>query len=155
MSTFPAAQDQIYISGVSKWAGILSRILRIFFLANQGHVMCNLSKVIYIYIDWFIVFNATFSNISAISFMATSFSGWSIRWEPPTMVHSLINVYASLSPIQRGFVPGFVNYKKGCTRLAATSDKVYQLLAHGRLRNLVCGFLYYWIIACNTWSMMS
>jgi hypothetical protein len=29
-------------------------------------------------------------------------------------------------------VPGFVNYKKGCTRLAVTSDKVYQLLAHGR-----------------------
>ena len=30
-----------------------------------------------------------------------------------------------------GFAPGFVNYKKGCTRLAAASDKVYQLLAHG------------------------
>jgi len=29
-------------------------------------------------------------------------------------------------------VPGFVNYKKGCTRLAAASDKVYKLLAHGR-----------------------
>jgi hypothetical protein len=29
-------------------------------------------------------------------------------------------------------VPGFVNYKKECTRLAAASDKVYQLLAHGR-----------------------
>jgi hypothetical protein len=29
-------------------------------------------------------------------------------------------------------VSGFVNYKKGCTRLAATSDKVYQLLVHGR-----------------------
>jgi hypothetical protein len=28
-------------------------------------------------------------------------------------------------------VPGFVNYKKGRTRLAATSDKVYQLLANG------------------------
>jgi hypothetical protein len=27
---------------------------------------------------------------------------------------------------------GFVDYKKGCTRLAAASDKVYQLLAHGR-----------------------
>jgi len=27
---------------------------------------------------------------------------------------------------------GLVNYKKGCTRLAAASDKVYQLLAHGR-----------------------
>jgi hypothetical protein len=31
-----------------------------------------------------------------------------------------------------GFGPGFVYYKKGCTRLAATSDKAYQLLAHGR-----------------------
>jgi hypothetical protein len=32
------------------------------------------------------------------------------------------------------FKPGFVNYKKRCTRLAcaAASDKVYQLLAHGR-----------------------
>jgi hypothetical protein len=29
-------------------------------------------------------------------------------------------------------VPGFVNYKKGCTRLAAASDKAYQNLAHGR-----------------------
>jgi hypothetical protein len=28
--------------------------------------------------------------------------------------------------------PGFVNYKKGCTRLAVSSDKVCQLLAHGR-----------------------
>jgi hypothetical protein len=27
---------------------------------------------------------------------------------------------------------GFVNYKKGCTRLAAASDNVYQLLADGR-----------------------
>jgi hypothetical protein len=26
----------------------------------------------------------------------------------------------------------FVNYKKGCTRLAAASDKVYQILAHGQ-----------------------
>jgi hypothetical protein len=27
-------------------------------------------------------------------------------------------------------VPGFVYYKKGCTRFGATSDQVYQLLAH-------------------------
>jgi hypothetical protein len=38
----------------------------------------------------------------------------------------------SLSPIWRGFAPGFVNYKKGCTRLAAASDKVDQLIAHDR-----------------------
>ena len=40
--------------------------------------------------------------------------------------------HTSLSPIRRGFAPGFVNYTKGYTRLAAASDKVYQLLAHGR-----------------------
>jgi hypothetical protein len=34
--------------------------------------------------------------------------------------------------MQRGFVPVFVNYKKGCTLLAAASDKVYQLFAHDR-----------------------
>ena len=37
----------------------------------------------------------------------------------------------NLSPIRRVFGPGFVYYNKGCTRLAAASDKVYQLLAHG------------------------
>jgi hypothetical protein len=44
----------------------------------------------------------------------------------------LQKIVTSLSPIRRGFAPGFVNYKKGCTRLAAASDKVYQLFAHGR-----------------------
>ena len=29
-------------------------------------------------------------------------------------------------------MPGIVNYKKKCTRLAAASDNVYQLFAHGR-----------------------
>ena len=43
-----------------------------------------------------------------------------------------LTAHTSLSPIWRGFAPSFVNYKKGCTRLAATSDKVYQLLAQDR-----------------------
>ena len=43
-----------------------------------------------------------------------------------------LTTHTSLSPIRHGFAPGFVNYKKGCTRLAAASDKVYQLLTHGR-----------------------
>ena len=40
--------------------------------------------------------------------------------------------HTSLSPIRCEFAPCFVSYKKGCTRLTAASDKVYQLLAHGR-----------------------
>jgi len=39
-----------------------------------------------------------------------------------------LTTHTRLSQIWRGFVPSFVNY----TRLAAASDKVYQLLAHGR-----------------------
>jgi hypothetical protein len=48
------------------------------------------------------------------------------------MLQADILLNASLSPIWHGFAPGFVNYKKGCTQFAATSDKVYQLRAHGR-----------------------
>jgi hypothetical protein len=40
--------------------------------------------------------------------------------------------HTSLSPTWCELAPGFVNYKKGCTLLAAASDKDYQLLAHGR-----------------------
>ena len=42
------------------------------------------------------------------------------------------NSYKPITNTACRFAPGFVNYKKGCTRLAATSEKVYQLLSHGR-----------------------
>ena len=42
-----------------------------------------------------------------------------------------LTTHTSLSPIRRGFAPGFVNYQKRCTRLTTASDEVYQLLAHG------------------------
>jgi hypothetical protein len=32
----------------------------------------------------------------------------------------------------RGFAPGFVNYKNGCSLAATANEKAYQLLAHGR-----------------------
>jgi hypothetical protein len=49
------------------------------------------------------------------------------------LVRSLdLTTHTSLSPIRRGFAPRFVNYKKGCTRHAAASNKAYQLLAQGR-----------------------
>jgi hypothetical protein len=40
--------------------------------------------------------------------------------------------HTNLSQIRRGFAPGWVHYKKGCTRLATACDKVYQLLALGQ-----------------------
>ena len=43
-----------------------------------------------------------------------------------------LTTHTSLSPMRRGFEPSFVNYKKGCTRLAAANDTIYQLLAQGR-----------------------
>ena len=47
-----------------------------------------------------------------------------------------LTAHTSLSPIRRKFAPSFVNYKKGCTRLAVTSDKVYQLLVQGQYQDL-------------------
>ena len=43
-----------------------------------------------------------------------------------------LTAHTNLSPIWRGFAPSFVSYIKDCTRLVAASDKVSQLLAHGR-----------------------
>ena len=43
-----------------------------------------------------------------------------------------LTTHESLSPIRRVFATSFVNYKKGCTRFAVASDKVYQLLTHVR-----------------------
>jgi len=43
-----------------------------------------------------------------------------------------LTTHTNLSPIRRGFTPGFVNYRKRCTRLTAAGDKAYQLLVHGR-----------------------
>ena len=55
---------------------------------------------------------------------------FNIRYEKvgSWIIEQLIQAYHQYSV----FSPVFVNYKKGCTRLAAASDKVYQLLAHGR-----------------------
>jgi hypothetical protein len=40
--------------------------------------------------------------------------------------------HTSLSQIRRGFTPGFVRYEKRVHATHSASDKVYQLLAHGR-----------------------
>jgi hypothetical protein len=104
--------------------------------------LCNLCLFVHSRLFDFFVLNATFSNILAIS------------WRTPAMLliysrcvellrtkgpggsksRSLdyLTTRTSLSPIRHGFAPGFVNYKKRCTRLAAASDKVNQLLAHCR-----------------------
>ena len=44
----------------------------------------------------------------------------------------IIMWYEAYHQYGMGSCLGFVNYKKGCTRLAAANDKVYQLVAHGR-----------------------
>jgi hypothetical protein len=54
-------------------------------------------------------------------------------WDTCHMLYlDYLTTHTSLSPIRRGFAPGFINYNKEYTRLSAASDKVYQLLAHGR-----------------------
>ena len=43
-----------------------------------------------------------------------------------------LTTHTSLSPIRRGFAPGFVNYQKMVHSTGSASDKVYQMLPHGR-----------------------
>jgi hypothetical protein len=47
-------------------------------------------------------------------------------------IKKMTTLFCDLIIIMILILIGFVNYKTGCTRLAAASDKVYQLLAHGR-----------------------
>jgi hypothetical protein len=61
-----------------------------------------------------------------------TFLSWIFIAIARALVAQYLTTHTSLSPIRHGFSPGFVNYKKGCTGLAAASDKVYQLLAYGR-----------------------
>jgi hypothetical protein len=69
----------------------------------------------------------TMSSTNDISYLTLTFGARVAQW-----VRSLdLTTHTNLSPIRRRFAPSFVNYKE-CTRLAAASDKVYQLPAHGR-----------------------
>jgi hypothetical protein len=79
-------------------------------------------------------FNATFNNISAISWrpvLVVEEAGVPGENHRPWSEYYYLTTHTSLSLIRREFAPSFVKYKKECTRLAAASDKVYQLLAHG------------------------
>ena len=70
------------------------------------------------------IFGTTLTSINILLEVGARVTQW---------VRSLdLTTRTNLSPIRRGFTLGFVIYKKGCTRLTAASDKVYQLLAHGR-----------------------
>jgi hypothetical protein len=74
------------------------------------------------------IFKPNIENITSNAYLPLYWGVRVAQW-----VRSLdLTTLTSLSPIRRGFAPSFVNYKKGCTRLTAASDKAYQLLAHGR-----------------------
>jgi hypothetical protein len=49
-----------------------------------------------------------------------------------TVVIQVPQMHSAKSNNHIGFALDFLNYKKECTRLAAASEKAYQLLAHGR-----------------------
>ena len=91
-------------------------------------------------------YNIFSSQSSGCQMGVTTYTGFTVHKNKPKeyytpqsraqvaqWVRSLdLTTRTSLSPIRRGLAPSFVNYKKVCTRLAAASDKVYQLLAQGR-----------------------
>jgi hypothetical protein len=73
-------------------------------------------------IDWFLVFNATFSYI-----MATSFSGGRSRREPPTMSKQLVNFYHLRLRVQCTF---FCNLQSQARTHAVLVIGLYELLGN-------------------------
>jgi hypothetical protein len=90
--------------------------------------MCHLTLTIFSQSTDFFKFMSKFSWLCQFLHIAIQ-----PRFRRPGWLNELdyLTTLTCLSPIRRGFASGFVNYKKGCTRLTAASDKVYQLLAHG------------------------
>ena len=86
--------------------------------------------LIFIFVSFFHNHQKTIIDIYVFFLCIRIFQYWGAR--VAQWVRSLDTTHSSLSPIRRGFAPGFVNYKKGCTQLAAASDKACQLLAHDR-----------------------
>ena len=81
------------------------------FWQNKSTIVCIYWSIWF----WFLVFNATFSNMSATFFiMATSFSGGgsrSTQREPPPMGKQLVNFITCGC---ESSAPFFVIYKAGC-----------------------------------------
>ena len=94
-------------------------------------VPCNMKRtykiLLWIFHHWHFVFIN--ENVMAVFPHSKLLKGTVAQW---VRLLDYLTTHTSLSPMRRGFAPSFVDYKKGCTRLTAASDKVYQLLAHGR-----------------------
>jgi hypothetical protein len=92
------------------------------------------------FLKWQCQYYISNGNVNIISQMAMSISF--LKWQCQYYIsNGNVNIISqmamSISFLKWqgqycGFAPGFVKYKIVCTRLAATSDKVYQLLANGR-----------------------
>ena len=104
-----------------------SFILKINYFVMRMFVIYLFRQFIYLFRYIYLSIQTIYLSIHiylTIQIMKRKFKHW-CSTIPPISTKGLLL-------IRRGFAPCFVNYKKGCTWLAAASDKVYQLLAHGR-----------------------
>ena len=117
---------------VCRWYTVSWKLHTKPFCFSSGRYACNYSYIIILYPDigfgLVFIWQILFFLYDYILHIFVNGAPRVAQW-----VRSLdLTAHTSLSPIRRGFAPGFESYKKECTRLAAASNKVYQLLAHGR-----------------------
>ena len=114
--TVESCTDTILIS-----AKFISNLWK--FCAFLGTQICSTNKIDHHEILLKVAPNATANGSNIFDSLY-----YTAQW-----VRSLdLTTHTCLSPILHRLTPGFVNYKKGCIQLAVASDKVYQLLVHGR-----------------------
>ena len=92
------------------------------------YIVGVITLVSVLYEPLFVILSFSFWSLYCLFFFDLQLVARVAQW-----VRSLdLTAHTSLSPVRRGFAPSFVNYSKGCNRLAVVSDKVYKLLAQGR-----------------------
>ena len=100
----------------------------------KGRQVKNIGKYLHFYLTKKSTWNIWYYMIKRITVNSHTYNNYMTyqMLKGTGWLLDYLTTHTSLSTIRRGFAPSFVNYKKGCTRLATESDKVYQLLAHCR-----------------------
>ena len=101
--------------------------------------MCNKKQYIYFICTFMCMFYRSLFVLFLLAIVLSVLLRYTEGARVAQWVRSLdLTTHTSLSPILRGFAPRFVNYKKGCTRLAAARDKFTSCLPRvgGSLRVL-------------------
>ena len=128
LSTF---RRYLIFTTLLQWKTKVKKIISKQFCLRLLHVIFQIISVLYksVYFKLYII--KSYDKTRKYKYFVLD-TRHAIYGGPGGSISQVVGSNSSFKPITntRGFAPSFVNYKKGCTRLAAASDQAYQLFAH-------------------------